>query len=110
MRVTGARGDRTGKLSAVGRGTLLLDDVDALPVEHQAKLLRVVDERVFEPVGSNKPLPLRARLIAGGAEAIIAGCTEVPLVLAAANISAPLINSTDCLVEATIAAARGDIE
>ena len=49
-------------------------------------------------------------LIASGAEAVVAGCTEVPLVLNAADIAAPLINSTDCLVEATIAAARGDIE
>jgi aspartate racemase len=49
-------------------------------------------------------------LIARGAQAIIAGCTEVPLVLAPADVAAPLINSTGCLVAATIAAARGDIE
>ena len=49
-------------------------------------------------------------LIADGAQAIIAGCTEVPLVLAPADVAAPLLNSTDCLVLATIAAARGDIE
>jgi len=49
-------------------------------------------------------------LIADGAEAVIAGCTEVPLVLNAADIRAPLINSTECLVEAAIAAARGDVE
>lgn len=49
-------------------------------------------------------------LIAQGAQAIIAGCTEVPLVLAARDVGAPFLNSTDCLVQATIAAARGDIE
>jgi aspartate racemase len=49
-------------------------------------------------------------LIAQGAQAIIAGCTEVPLVLAARDVGAPLLNSTDCLVLATIAAARGDVE
>jgi aspartate racemase len=49
-------------------------------------------------------------LIARGAQAIIAGCTEVPLVLAPADVAAPLIDSTGCLVAATIAAARGDIE
>ena len=49
-------------------------------------------------------------LIANGAEAVVAGCTEVPLVLFGSDISKPLVNSTDCLVEATIAAARGDIE
>jgi DNA-binding NtrC family response regulator len=61
---TGADRDRTGKFADVGRGTLFLDEVDSLPVELQAKLLRVVDERVFEPVGCNKSQPLQARLIA----------------------------------------------
>jgi aspartate racemase len=45
-------------------------------------------------------------LIAGGAEAIVAGGTEVPLVLNDGEVSAPLISSTDCLAVATIAAAR----
>src|SRR5208283_1378113 len=61
---TGAARDRVGKLAQVGRGTLLLDEIDALPVELQAKLLRVVEQRVFEPVGSNNPQALVARLIA----------------------------------------------
>jgi aspartate racemase len=43
----------------------------------------------------------------GGAELIIAGCTEVPLVLADGEISAPLVSSTDVLVARTIAYARG---
>jgi aspartate racemase len=45
-------------------------------------------------------------LVAEGAQAIIAGCTEVPLVLEPADVTVPLLNSTDCLVQATIAAAR----
>jgi two-component system, NtrC family, response regulator HydG len=61
---TGADRDRAGKLAAAGRGTLLLDEVNSLPLPLQAKLLRAVDERVFEPVGANKGQPLRARLIA----------------------------------------------
>jgi DNA-binding NtrC family response regulator len=60
---TGADRDRTGKLTAVGEGTLLLDDIDGLPLELQAKLLRVIEERVFEPVGSNKTQPFKARLV-----------------------------------------------
>jgi two-component system response regulator HydG len=60
---TGADRDRTGKLAEAGRGTLLLDDIDALPLGLQGKLLRVVDERVFEPVGTNRAQPLEARLI-----------------------------------------------
>jgi DNA-binding NtrC family response regulator len=61
---TGADRDRVGKLAAVGRGTLLLDDIDGLPLDLQTKLLRVIEDRIFEPVGSNKPQPLQARVIA----------------------------------------------
>jgi len=61
---TGADRDRAGKLAAAGKGTLLLDEVNSLPTQLQAKLLRAVDERVFEPVGANKGQPMRARLIA----------------------------------------------
>jgi len=61
---TGADRDRPGKLAAAGRGTLLLDEINSLPLALQSKLLRAVDDRVFEPVGSNKLQPLQARLIA----------------------------------------------
>ena len=61
---TGADRDRPGKLAAAGKGTLLLDEINSLPLPLQVKLLRAVDERVFEPVGMNRPQPLRARLIA----------------------------------------------
>src|SRR5207249_10815378 len=60
---TGADRERTGKFAEAGRGTLLLDEIDSLPLTLQAKLLRVVEERVFEPVGSNQVLPMRARMI-----------------------------------------------
>src|SRR5262245_17296650 len=60
---TGADRDRAGKFAAVGEGTLLLDEVDSLPLALQAKLLRVVEERTFEPVGSNRSQAVRARLI-----------------------------------------------
>ena len=61
---TGADRDRTGKFAEVDRGTLLLDEIDALPLGLQSKLLRAVEERVFEPVGSNTSMPMQARLIA----------------------------------------------
>jgi transcriptional regulator with GAF, ATPase, and Fis domain len=63
---TGADGDRVGKFAAVGRGTLFLDEVDSLPASLQAKLLRAVEERVFEPVGSNRTQAMKARLIVAG--------------------------------------------
>jgi transcriptional regulator with GAF, ATPase, and Fis domain len=61
---TGADRDRTGKLAAAGEGTLLLDEVNSLPLALQGKLLRAVEDRVFEPLGSDRLLPLRARVIA----------------------------------------------
>jgi DNA-binding NtrC family response regulator len=60
---TGADRERTGKFAEAGRGTLLLDEVDALSLDLQAKLLHVIEERVFHQVGSNKALPFQARLI-----------------------------------------------
>jgi DNA-binding NtrC family response regulator len=60
---TGADRDRPGKFAAVGKGTIVLDEINSLPLSLQAKLLRVVDDRVFEPVGSNQSQPLLARLI-----------------------------------------------
>jgi DNA-binding NtrC family response regulator len=67
---TGAQRDRAGKLAAAGAGTLLLDEVNSLPLPLQAKLLRAVEERVFEPVGADRPVPVRARLIAASSAAL----------------------------------------
>jgi two-component system, NtrC family, response regulator HydG len=61
---TGADRDRPGKLAAAAGGTLLLDEVNSLPLPLQAKLLRAADERVFEPLGCDRPRPVRARLVA----------------------------------------------
>ncbi len=61
---TGASQRRIGRFEAAADGTLLLDEVSELPYALQGKLLRVLQERTFERVGSLAPLPLRARLIA----------------------------------------------
>jgi two-component system, NtrC family, response regulator HydG len=61
---TGADRDRPGKLAAAGRGTLLLDEINSLPLPLQAKLLRAVHDGTFESVDSERSQPLRARLIA----------------------------------------------
>lgn len=61
---TGAEKEREGKFAVTGAGTIVLDDINALPLTLQAKLLRVVDERVFEPVGSNEPKQFMGRVIA----------------------------------------------
>jgi DNA-binding NtrC family response regulator len=60
---TGADRDREGKFAAAGRGTLLLDEIDVLPLEQQAKLLRVIETGEYEPVGSNDTQHSQARLV-----------------------------------------------
>ena len=56
--------DRPCKFAEVGRGTLFLDEVDALPMSVQSKLLRVVEDRELEIPGTSRPVPIQARLIA----------------------------------------------
>jgi DNA-binding NtrC family response regulator len=60
---TGADRNKEGKFAAAGRGTLLLDEIDTLPLEAQAGLLRVIETGEYEPVGSNQTLRCQARLI-----------------------------------------------
>jgi transcriptional regulator with GAF, ATPase, and Fis domain len=61
---TGAIADRPGRFELAGKGTLFLDEIAEIPLDLQAKLLRVVQERTFERVGDARPLPLEARIIA----------------------------------------------
>jgi transcriptional regulator with PAS, ATPase and Fis domain len=61
---TGADHNRVGKIAAAGRGTLLLDEVDTLSVEQQAKLLRVLDSGQYEPLGSNTTRQRTCRIMA----------------------------------------------
>jgi DNA-binding NtrC family response regulator len=61
---TDAREQRLGRFEVAGRGTLFLDEISELPYTLQSKLLRVLQERSFERVGSQTPIPFRARLIA----------------------------------------------
>ncbi len=61
---TGADRRVRGHFEMAGDGTLLLDEIAELPLELQAKLLRVVEDRRFRPLGSERELPLRARLVA----------------------------------------------
>ncbi|HEX3479239.1 MAG TPA: sigma-54 dependent transcriptional regulator [Kofleriaceae bacterium] len=61
---TGAIADRPGRFELAGKGTLLLDEIAEIPLDLQAKLLRVVQERTFERVGDARPIALEARIIA----------------------------------------------
>lgn len=60
---TGATGRHRGRLELAGAGTLFLDEIANLPLEAQAKLLRVLEERLYYRLGGEEPLPLKARLI-----------------------------------------------
>lgn len=60
---TGAVGDREGRFRAAHGGTLFLDEVAEMPPGAQAKLLRVLQEGVFEPLGSDRSLKVDVRII-----------------------------------------------
>jgi transcriptional regulator with PAS, ATPase and Fis domain len=60
---TGAVSNKVGRFELAKGGTLFLDEIGELKPELQAKLLRVLETRVFERVGSTKPIPLEARVI-----------------------------------------------
>ncbi|MDY3560168.1 sigma 54-interacting transcriptional regulator [Gemmata sp. JC673] len=61
---TSADAAKVGKFAAAGEGTILLDEIDTLGMEHQANLLRVIETGEFEPVGSNETQVCRARIVA----------------------------------------------
>jgi formate hydrogenlyase transcriptional activator len=61
---TGASDRRSGRFELADGGTLFLDELGELPLETQAKLLRVLQEGEFEPVGSSKTQHVNVRVIA----------------------------------------------
>lgn len=60
---TDAKSKRVGRFEAAGSGTLFLDEVSELPFHLQSKLLRVLQERTFERLGSVKSIQFKARLV-----------------------------------------------
>ena len=60
---TGALSDRLGRFELANGGTLFLDEIGDLPTEVQVKLLRVIQERVVDPIGSHKPTPIDVRIV-----------------------------------------------
>ncbi|HYH22708.1 MAG TPA: sigma-54 dependent transcriptional regulator [Azospirillum sp.] len=61
---TGATKRRVGRIEHASRGTLFLDEIESMPLSLQVKLLRVVQERAVEPLGSNEVVPVDLRIVA----------------------------------------------
>ena len=61
---SGAQAKKIGKFELANRGTIFLDEIGALPMELQSKLLRTLETGVIERVGGNKPIHLDVRWIA----------------------------------------------
>lgn len=60
---TGAISQKKGKFELANGGTIFLDEIGDMPLQTQAKLLRVLQERVFERVGGTKPIEVNVRFI-----------------------------------------------
>jgi PAS domain S-box-containing protein len=61
---TDAKHDRLGRFATAEKGTIFLDEIGDIPASLQVKLLRVLQERVYEPLGSNTSIKADVRIIA----------------------------------------------
>lgn len=61
---TDAKRDKPGRLAVADRGTLFLDEIGDVSPAMQTRLLRVLQERVYEPLGSVEPVPVDVRIVA----------------------------------------------
>lgn len=61
---TGAARRRIGKIEHACNGTLFLDEIESMPLSLQVKLLRVLQERCIERLGSNESIPVNCRIVA----------------------------------------------
>lgn len=60
---TGADSDRIGRFEAAHKGTIFLDEIGDIPLSVQVKLLRVLEEKMIQRVGSNQSIPVDVRII-----------------------------------------------
>ena len=68
---TGAKSNHTGKIEQANNGTLFLDEIGNLPLEMQAKFLRVLEEKKVSSIGSKKVIPVNIRIISATNQDIV---------------------------------------
>ncbi len=73
---TGAARRRIGKLEYAHRGTLFLDEIESMPLNLQVKLLRVLQERVVERLGSNELIAVDFRVVAASKTDLFEACRQ----------------------------------
>jgi len=73
---TGADSDKTGKLRAAEGGTLFIDEINSATAALQLKLLRVLQEKQFEPVGSHQTIKVDVRFVIAANEALDKAVSE----------------------------------
>ncbi len=94
---TGAQKRRIGRIEHANGGTLFLDELESMPMSVQVKLLRVLQERCIERLGSNQSIPVNVRVVAATKDDLLAraqqGSFRADLVyrLNVVNISLPAL-------------------
>lgn len=73
---TGAIKDTAGKFHAAGHGTICLDEIGEIPLHLQSKLLKVLDEKEYFPLGATNPEVVHARIIAATNKDIVSAVKE----------------------------------
>jgi two-component system response regulator HydG len=73
---TGALTDKKGQFEAANGGTLFLDEIGNLSYEVQVKLLRALQERVVQPLGSTKTIPVDVRIVAATNDDLLTSVTN----------------------------------
>jgi DNA-binding NtrC family response regulator len=73
---TGADRPSSGFFRAADSGTLLLDEIQDLPLALQAKLLRVLEQREVQPLGESRPVPVDVRIVVAGQESLLRAVRE----------------------------------
>ena len=100
-----ASGIYDAALSAAGVGAVMPDDAETKAFMELTVRIKAGDS---SPEVGARMQQLANALVARGAQAVIAGCTEIPLVLDQSMLDVPLVSSTDILAEATVAYALGN--